>query len=495
MKKFICALLLFALLFSTTVSADTAPDLENLEVPFQSYLKEYTNETRGTNVWNLEYYNGNLYVGWGDYGDNLGAKLGGMPLLRYNDLTNTWHLATILDDEEIARFFQYDNKLYITGTDPIKRVGSIYVGDEKGAWSILSTYDGGIHVFDMLVQDDVMYVAYGQGGGKAIIRYTTDQKTFTDIEFRFDGEPVVPRGGFARCYNLFELEGDVYATLALYSADEKYNGIYKLDKTNMVLNFVGKGIEGIATSGANTFDCEFNGNFVYAKKTLNYTKNPGDENWTTAEAVKGIVTCVKIIDGSLYVTAYEAADNKYKNTIYKTDDLKTFQTLYSFEDEAFVRSFCYGNGNFYIGTSSVSANGVAKAGKVFSLSAEKNEKTDIVVKLDIDGKKEGLDYKWVRFQLKAGDTIIADEMLNKTNGWEYNLKGADKRDDWSIEIITNSFENDWKIENKDGTFLMKNAEGGSTVWIILGVVGGIILVGAIIAVVVLVKKKSKAKTE
>lgn len=492
MKKFICALLLVALLFSIAVSAYTTPTptLENLDAPLESYLKEYTDETVGKNIWDMTYYNGNLYIGWGDYGDNLGAKLGGMPLLRYHDLTNSWRLATILDDEEIARFFQYDDKLYIPGTDPIKRVGSIYVGDDKGVWNILSTYDGGIHVFDMLVQDDVMYIGYGHGGEKAIIRYTTNQITFNEIEFRYDGEPVMA----GRCYNIFELDGDVYATLTVHS--DKYDGVYKLDKTNMVLNFVGKGIKGLAKSGSNIFDCEFQGNYVYANKTLNYTKTPGDENnWTTADAVKGTVTCAKVIDGSLYVTAYTEAGNKYKNTIYKTDDLKNFEALYSFEYDAFVRSFCYGNGNFYMGTGCTSAKPTTKAGTVFSLSAEKNEKTDIVVKVDVGGK-EGMDYSWVRFQLKAGDTIIADEMLNKVNGWEYSINGADKRDDWSIEIISNSFENDWKIENKDGIFLLKNTEGGSSLLIILVAVGGIVIIGAVVLLVVILrKKKAPIKTE
>ncbi len=506
-------MLIFAILLTAPISVNAASVLEDLEAPLEIYLREHTNETVGRSIWDMTFYNDKLYIGWGDYGGNLGTELGGIPLIRYFDATNTWLHETILDDEQISRFFEYDGKLYMPGTDPIKRVGSLYVGDKSGSWEILSTFDGGIHVFDMLVNDNIVYLSYGQDyGAKAVIRYSTDGETFEDIEFRYDGKPIIPKGNaFARSYNLFSFNGEIYATLSILNGSEEYGGLYKLNKTEMVFSYVGERPKQLTTGGlAPEFDGEFLGHYFYADGTLSYTDNIEDaESWKTLEGINGKVTCAKVIDESLYFVAYRQNGEKYTSTLYKTKDLKTTEVVYSLDYNAYIQSFCYGNGKFYLGTGCDKTKPNSAAGTVFSLSTKKSEKMDIVIKTHIEGLDEKSKPQWVKYRLKVGDTVVEEGSFNKIYGWETTFEDFDAREDWSVEVIEDSVGHEWMVENNNGVFTLKNKVHKETedqekatgdkqnqdeLTLILVITGGIILViGAVITALVLTRKK-KSKT-
>lgn len=516
MKKLVCALLIIAFMFSASFSVSAAPALEDLEVPFEENLKEYSDNLRCKNVYDMTVYNGRLFVGWGDYGENIGTKLGGLPLLSYLDATNSWQIDTILDDEEIHRFFQHDGKLYITGTDPIKRVGSVYVKDETGTWSILSTFDGGTHVYDMVINDGTMYVCYGQNGGdKAVVRYSTDFKNFHDAEFRFEGEAVVPRVGFARSYNMFEFGGNVYATLKINGGDEHLNGIYKLDKNEMAFNYVGKGQSHVLITGTPaTFDAEFNGYYLCAREVMTYTKNPEDDNgWKTMDKLDGKITCIKVIDGTLYLLAYTENGGGFTNTLYKTKDLETFEKVYDFDYSAYVQSFCYDNENetFYFGTGGRSYGSPEGVGTVFSLKANASVKGDMAIRVSPKGDSE-TEPKWVRYALKLGDTVIKDGMLYKSSGWEEVFEGVDLDANWSVEIISDSVGYEWDVQRQDNAFVLTNKIKSATdpekeeqlqenppenepkndgLIILLSVLGGTVLLGAVGTVVFITLRKKR----
>ena len=503
MKKIICVFLIFVMLFSLSISVSAEPVLERLENPFDKYLVAYPDETVGRSIWDMTVFNGKLYVGWGDYGNNLGAKLGGMPLVRYTDATNSWQFEAMLDDEQIARFFEYGNKLYITGTDPIKGIGNIYIGDREGSWERIKTFDDGIHVFDMLMEDGITYLSYGQGNAsKAVIRYSADQKTYNDIEFRYNGNPVIPKGsGFARSYNIFSFGGNVYATLKFSNSTDEYDGIYKLDKKNMTFNYVTKGIKYlIVNTLAPSFDGEFKGKYFHAYDTLSYTSNVEDDKyWKTMINISGSVTCAKVIDDSLYIMAYTKSGSKYKNTLYKTKDFETVETVYSFEYDAFVQSFCCANNTFYFGTGSYGNASNLAAGTVFSLGTKKTEKTDIVIKTDFDELNEEEKPQWLKYRLKVGDTVVEEGSFNKIYGWETTFEDFDARDDWSVEVIEDSIGHEWVVENTDGVFVVKKKteeviaddKKPNMVWVLTV---GVILVGGIVAAVPIIVRKKKNKS-
>lgn len=509
MKKIFCVLLVLILFATTQFSAMALSVREELEPPFDEYMVELPDEIIGRSIWDMSMYNNKLYIGWGDYGTNLGAKLGGLPLLSYFDATNKWQLETFLDDEQIAHFYEYNDKLYITGTDPIKGIGNLYIGDKEGNWKTVHTFDGGIHVFDMTINEDVIYLGYGSS--KAVVGYSVDGgETFDYIEFFYDGKSLNSGGGAAgRSYNLFSLGSDVYATLNVGKSTDKYSGIYKLDKTNMVFNYVAKGPKYvIVNSVGTTFDGEFLGNYFNAYKLLEYTSNPCDGNsWQTFSAVDGTVTCAKVIDDELYVMAYTENGDKYTNTLYKTKDLKTAEVVYSFECETFVQSFCYGNDGFYFGT------GGPSAGRVFHLGSKETQKTDLTVKFSAKADTEEAKPKWIRYKLMVGDVVLVeDSMVSDTTGWEFTLEGVDDRDDWKVEVIGDSVGYEWEVTKTDGNLIVTNKTETDTepvqeqngtdtpktdnsenniLIIILAVVGGIVIAGGITVFVILRKKKNK----
>ena len=490
MKKIFCILIVLFVFATSQLSVGALSIREELESPFDKYMVDHPNEIIGRSIWDMGMYNHKLYVGWGDYDSNLGAKLGGLPLLSYFDATNKWQLETFIDDEQISRFVEYKDKLYITGTDPIKGIGNLYIGDKEGRWKTIHTFEGGVHVFDMAINQDVIYLGYGQGGrDKAVVGYSVDGgETFAYIDFHYDGKTINPRGGgFARSYNLFSLGNDVYATLRIENSTDEYNGIYKLDKTNMVFNYVAKGPKYvIINSMATAFDGEFLGNYFNAYNILEYTSNPCDENsWQTFSVIDGKVTCAKVIDDQLYIMAYTGNGDKYTNTLYKTKDLKTAEVVYSFECETFVQSFCYGNDRFYFGT------GGSEAGRIFSLGSKETQKTDITVKFSVDADIEEAKPKWICYKLMVGDLVVEDSMVSDTTGWEFTRQGVDDRDDWSVEVISDSVGYEWYVTKTDGNFVITNKVENNTLIIILAVVGGIVITSGIIVFVILRKKTNK----
>lgn len=489
MKRIICLVLIFIFLASFPVSAKSELVLENLEAPIVEQLKENTDQIVGRSIWDMTIYEGKLYIGWGDYDKNLGTMLDGLSLLCYTNETNTWNKVATIHDEEIARFYEYKGKLYIPGTDPISRMGSVYEGDKFGLWSTIPTFSGGIHVFDILFKDDIMYACYGQANGaKAVVRYSSDFCHYTDIDLMYDGKPVPVERGFARCYNLFEFDDNVYATLKVYGSSSNCDGLYKLDKDKMVMNYVGEAPSNLIL---NSFRTEFKGNLVYGRSVVEFTKTPEDINsWKTLPDYEGTVTCLKEFDGALYFTAYTEKDGKYVSKLYKTKDLKTTEVVYTLEYDSYVRSFTYDNGVFYIGTGCKSTAKSESAGTVFSLCEKQYDKTNISVTANIKSDEKNAMPKWVNYQIKAGNKVVYEGTLTAKNDWNFSLENVDARDDWKVVVTEDSVGYKWKAKLNNGVFELTNNTSDYTVlYIVFGILGAVLIFGGIILMIFKAKKK------
>ncbi len=115
------------------------------------------------NSWDLQLYNDRIYLGCGDYTDQTG-QIGPVNIWSFDD-TETFAVDTTVDEQQVARFHVYDNKLYVPGIDATESwdFGNLYI-NELGTWTKLRTIPQGVHVWDVALFEGKLYAtAHGNG--------------------------------------------------------------------------------------------------------------------------------------------------------------------------------------------------------------------------------------------------------------------------------------------------------------------------------------------
>lgn len=400
MKRF--ALFLTAVMLITSVilpcSAEELTEkgvLTDLGIPMRTYISDASQYLYARNVWDIEEYNGKVYVGSGDFDRNSGTNAtGGSPVLAYDIEKGTWSRDYICADEQISRFIKARGNLYIPAQDPTGASGNIY-SLVNGIWSTQSNITYGTHVFDLEFDDDGVYsyaslgcdytiapiVSVSDDGGR---RYRSSY--FRKDGYTLKGKNLSLEGAdtgkiFARSYNLFNYRGEIYATLrfslngltdAQSAAYRAYEGIYKFNKDERVFDYQGNApYEILRNSMAPSSDAVFNDRVVIAYGSMKVSDNDNLTAWKDVTGFTGSVTAMEVIGNELYFWTYEAKAGGYTNRLYRTTDLESFEEAYSFDDVNYIRSMCYCDGVFYIGTENARNAVNAKTGTVYSLVLNK----------------------------------------------------------------------------------------------------------------------------
>lgn len=162
--------------------------------------------------WDMTVYDGGLYVGGGNYVTNAGP----VPVCVYDIEADTWETESELPDEEINRFLVLNDELVVPGTDPQGdwSFGNYYVKSEHG-WDTVRTISGGIHVFDMVEFEDMLFAGIGvEKGGFPIRRSIDGGQTFHAVEM-IKGDRLLDtsEGECIRTFDFFVLKDTLYATL------------------------------------------------------------------------------------------------------------------------------------------------------------------------------------------------------------------------------------------------------------------------------------------
>ncbi|MBQ8696690.1 MAG: hypothetical protein IJ519_03120, partial [Clostridia bacterium] len=162
--KRIATLLLALVMLSASLTVPCSAEgteekgiLTNLGIPMKSYIPDSSQYLYGRSVWDIEEYNGKVYIGSGDFDANSGTNLtGGSPILAYDIETGKWSKEYTAPDEQISRFIKARGNLYIPAQDPTGASGNIY-SLVNGVWSTQSNVTYGTHVFDLEFDDDGVY--------------------------------------------------------------------------------------------------------------------------------------------------------------------------------------------------------------------------------------------------------------------------------------------------------------------------------------------------
>ena len=187
--------------------------------------------------WDMAIWDGYLYVGAGDFDANAGP----VTVWRRNLKTGEWDASEPLPEEEVDRFSVVDGKLIIPGIDPQEgwELGNYYVLQD-GAWVQNRVIPDGVHTFDVVSYNGMVFAGLGVEEGKYPLAVSEDGgATFRLLEMHKDGAPFNTSNiDIVRVYNLFPFRGELYAfflartskagTIQIYRYQD---GIFQYDNT------------------------------------------------------------------------------------------------------------------------------------------------------------------------------------------------------------------------------------------------------------------------
>lgn len=181
---------------------------------------------RARSPWDMMIWDGFLYVGSGDYDVNAGP----IDVERMNLRTGEWENSGTLPEEEINRFRVVDGKLAVPGIDPQENwdFGNYYVLSD-GEWVQNRVLPDGVHTFDVVSYNGMIFAGLGVEEGEYPIVMSDDGgATFRHVEMWKDGERLDTTGRvWVRVYNLFTLQGNLYAFFVFRSREATTMDLYR----------------------------------------------------------------------------------------------------------------------------------------------------------------------------------------------------------------------------------------------------------------------------
>lgn len=309
------------------------------------------------NPWDIELYNGRLYVGSGDYDRNCGP----IYVWCYDFEKKAFEIDTVLEDEQITRFRLIDGKLYVPGIDPKSGwdMGTYYVFDGK-EWVTEEKLPNAAHNFDIVKYDGKLFAGIGAVSGASPILVTTDEETWSPLPLYRDGEAMDTSSyTYVRVYDLLTLNGQLYAYVRLSGSSTglpAYMSFFRYDGDKFVHH--SDLAQKLTYTKRNTYthfhqNAEFKGRQYFSTGVLYRSSD-----MITAEPIAmdgdAEVNDLRVIGDKLYALCSEevTADDgsvSFKNSLRVTTDGKTFTEVFSFEYPVRALSFTYGNGTVFLG--------------------------------------------------------------------------------------------------------------------------------------------------
>ena len=374
----LCAVLLSCSFCFVSTAADvtaTGATVVDLGIPTLSMYPVGSTYATARTVWDVESYDGKIYIGCGNYDSNAGSNVGLLPVYSYDPATQTWTKEYSVNDEQISRFFSEWGNLYIAGMDPGAGAGENgnFYYQVDGKWATNSSVYRGIHMFDMLFLEDGKTVFAGLGTNTGVQPYisksTDGGKTWNLVSFKKDGSTISNTSTtWSRTHNMFEYNGEIYGTLWVSGGGNTGNmGLYKYNASTDTMDYYAATPSSLyLNSMSNGYDFTFNGKFVSVYNSITVFSDDL-KSWNTISGYTGTPTCAQVIGDYMYFTTYSGNDNY----LYRTKDLSYFEQLSQItindSNYTYVQSFDYLDGTFYMGTRSSYAASESN-GTVFALT-------------------------------------------------------------------------------------------------------------------------------
>lgn len=361
----LCLTLIFSFSFSFTImAATTTKDVTSQVVMLGN---PFNKATFAKNVWDMQVYNGRIYLGHGDYNSNAGP----IPVIYYDPVVNKFVTQYSVNEEQIDKYKVLNGKLYIPGTDSKESwdYGNFYVMDND-QWNKFRTIPNAVHVFDMAYYNGQLYAATGtakKGWGEVLTskdlgetwttRVPQTNNTFTPLYdwavtlFESNNKlyaagdlmfPKIPTTIHKRFMNLLAMDGNNSAvqpyTSTFFPGAQIYYNYDMLRPTNVNNNLV---YLGVRVTGINDL---WSPEAMYVASSINQARR------IVFPEISATPTDIVVRGNTTYVLTYiKNSTMSYSNIVYKTDDLQNWTELFRFNTDTFARSFEELNGDFYFG--------------------------------------------------------------------------------------------------------------------------------------------------
>ncbi len=380
--------------------------IENALVNLGNPLAKSGQKERSLNVWDLQVFDGKIYVAGGSTVDNTGP----IPVWAYNPARQKFEKEYTVSEEAIEHFRIFGNQLYIPAADPkIGDSNKFYRRDRSGKWQLYRSDAIKLaHVRDLVKAETGEILLVGNNRffkdlSKPAIAITRDNgKTFQKA-----GIENPPHSELNWFFSVFAYQGKIFAptsllrdtieepkTIAVYNPskqifelDPKLNNSEFIPQSHFKSRWAQQGFRVIYRPW---HPIEFKETLVYPVRSYSYY----DKNYKQAYMntvgfyvkpalgvtpfpvvfpdKKSLGEDLLVIDNQLYAIANaKIARDKFIVYVYKTDNptvAENWQEVFHFRSSNKVRSFEYLDSKFYFGLGQDYGDSIGKAGNILSLS-------------------------------------------------------------------------------------------------------------------------------
>ena len=366
------------------IGQDLSAQLEDLGIP---NLKKYNKvpQIYARNVWDLQSYDGRLFIGAGN-SSNLGParNAGPVPVIAYNPTDGVFTQEFEVNDEQIDLFYVFNDDLFIPGHDPREswKWGNIYRRNDSGKWRKARNVPGAIHVYAMHQFKGILFA--GLGAIHAVPAYKKHQGAGSAVSIsRDNGVSWINSntGGF-RIHAFLEAGETLLATDVITGPEfkkytdklkrtELYAPAYEFDgqkafkrRKDITPSILFPGIKLPQFSQAKIVKpVKWKGGSVYIGALCHNDHQffpfglfyADDLKWGQVNIKKLNVPDnfriwdMLVKDKFLYLLGQSTAPGSKEVRVFFTENLKDWQTLLYFKSPTFARSFEFLNEDLYFG--------------------------------------------------------------------------------------------------------------------------------------------------
>ena len=392
---FVSGFLLFAYILSrssvTPTDSRSEIQLDESVTRLGNPLREDGMVGRALNVWDLQVFNGKVYIA----GGSTVANTGPINVWAYDPITLTFDKEYTVDEEAIEHFKVFSERLYIPAADPRKGdANKFYRKSADGLWQ---KYESDAiklaHVRDLIKTDNDEILMVGnnrnlnQIANPSIAITTDDGVSFQEAGISKSQLSKVQLIDYNWFFSVFEYQDKIYAISSLLRDVGNYPGtisVYNPQTQKFEIDFDLRNDEFIPANdiGKSTVQqgnyiiyriwnpLEFQNYLIYPVRSYSNNKEKYEQAYMNSLGIyfkeKMGVTPKKvelphnalgedilIIDDELYVLANKKLqNNKFMIYVYKTESISDkikWQKVLEFSCNNKARSFEYLNSTFYFG--------------------------------------------------------------------------------------------------------------------------------------------------
>jgi hypothetical protein len=347
--------------FFWTTLLDATSQIELLGNPSAAC---YPNHRMARNVWDMQVFNGRLYLAHGDSSLNTGPT----PIWYYDFSTGRFVNDGLVDDEAITHFRIINGVLVAPGDDAKEdwTFSNYYTRDATG-WTKHRTLPNGVHTNDLYGYGGYLFASYSNTDHTPILISNDNGATWFQ-----------QWGSFWSSYNYFELVGRLYVqTFPDTAQPPPHANFYQFNNTTALFEpvqgdmFPDSGVSfvplvkspTVTLNGSLVYLGSYSGNLdtfgLWAASDFGVARrvnlpNQAKPRDITLVSEGGVDTVYVLTSTKKRVTDKSVS---YLTEVYSSTDLHQWDRRVEFSRSTFARSFEYYQGYFYFGLGGYGAGG------------------------------------------------------------------------------------------------------------------------------------------